>query len=58
MLFLLRPGPGSDNGPGRLGEHADDFWAVRSRNAAWMLRAPKLDAAIIDDEAGVPSRLA
>lgn len=48
--LLRRAGPGSDNEPERLSEHAEDFWAVRSRNADWMLSAPKFDAVIVGDD--------
>lgn len=48
--LLRRAGTGSDKEPGRLSEHADDFWAVRSRNADWMLSAPKFDAVVVGDD--------
>ncbi|OYO31324.1 nucleotidyltransferase domain-containing protein [Janthinobacterium sp. PC23-8] len=48
--LLRRAGPGSDKEPGRMSEHADDFWAVRSRNADWMLSAPKFDSVVVGDD--------
>lgn len=48
--LLRRAGAGSDREPGRLSEHDDDFWAVRSRNADWMLSAPRFDAVIVGDD--------
>lgn len=51
QVDLLRlAGPGSDREPGRLSEHADDFWAVRSPSADWLLGAPKFSSAIIGDD--------
>lgn len=48
--LLRRAGQGSDKEPGRLSEHADDFWAVRSPNADWMLGAPKFESVVVGDD--------
>lgn len=45
--ILRRLGPGSDKEPAQLTGHEDDFWAVRARNADWLLSAPKFTEVIV-----------
>lgn len=44
---IRRLGPGSDQEPAQLTNNADDFWAVRARNADWLLSAPKFESVIV-----------
>jgi hypothetical protein len=44
---IRRLGPGSDHEPAQLTNNAKDFWAVRARNADWLLSAPKFEAVIV-----------
>lgn len=45
--ILRRMGPGSDNEPGQITTIAEDFWAVKARNADWLLSAPKFSEVIV-----------
>lgn len=45
--ILRRMGSDRENEPGRLSEIADDFWAVKARNADWMLSAPKFSEIVV-----------
>ncbi len=44
---LRRLGPGSDREPARLSGLEDDFWAVKARNADWLLSAPKFRQMVV-----------
>lgn len=44
---LRRLGPGSEGEPAQLSGHADDFWAVKARNADWLLSAPRFRQMIV-----------
>lgn len=48
--LLRRAGVGSDQEPGRLSEHDEDFWAVKARNVDWLLSAPKFQSVIVGDD--------
>lgn len=52
--ILRRMGRGSENDPGRLTNLQNDFWAVKARNADWLLSAPKFSEIIV----GVNGRIA
>lgn len=45
--ILRRLGPGSEKEPAQLTGHEDDFWAVKARNADWLLSAPKFRQVIV-----------
>lgn len=45
--IVRRWGPGSDREPAQLLDNPEDFWAVRARNADWLLSAPKFEAVIV-----------
>lgn len=45
--ILRRMGPGSDDEPGQVTPLADDFWAVKARNADWLLSAPKFSEIVV-----------
>jgi hypothetical protein len=45
--IIRRLGPGSDQEPAQLTNNAEDFWAVRARNADWLLSAPKFESIIV-----------
>jgi hypothetical protein len=45
--IIRRLGPGSDDEPAQLTGDEDDFWAVRARNADWLLSAPKFKEVIV-----------
>jgi len=45
--LIRRLGPGSDREPAQLIDSGDDFWAVRARNADWLLSAPKFESVIV-----------
>ncbi len=44
---LRRMGAGSEREPEQLTGHEDDFWAVKARNADWLLSAPKFKEVIV-----------
>jgi hypothetical protein len=44
---IRRLGPGSEQEPAQLIENAEDFWAIRARNADWLLSAPKFESVIV-----------
>jgi hypothetical protein len=44
---LRRMGAGSDAEPGQVTALAEDFWAVKARNADWLLSAPKFSEVVI-----------
>lgn len=45
--IIRRMGAGSDQEPGQITGHEDDFWAVRARNADWLLSAPKFREVVV-----------
>jgi hypothetical protein len=45
--ILRRMGAGSDMDPQRLSQHEGDFWAVKARNADWLLSAPKYSEIVV-----------
>ena len=45
--ILRRMGSGSEHEPGQITGHEDDFWAVKARNADWLLSAPKFKEMIV-----------
>jgi hypothetical protein len=45
--ILRRMGAGSDAEPARLSAIEDDFWAVKARNADWLLSAPKFGEIVV-----------
>lgn len=45
--ILRRAGPGSEAEPARLSALEDDFWAVKARNADWMLSAPRFSEIVV-----------
>lgn len=45
--IIRRMGSGSDKDPGQITGHEEDFWAVRARNADWLLSAPKFKEVIV-----------
>ena len=45
--ILRRLGPGSDQEPAQITGHEDDFWAVKARNADWLLSAPKFRQPVV-----------
>jgi hypothetical protein len=47
VVIIRRLGPGSEKEPAQLTGHEDDFWAVRARNADWLLSAPKFKEVIV-----------
>lgn len=47
MDILRRMGAGSESDPARLSALDDDFWAVKAKNADWLLSAPKFSEVVI-----------
>jgi hypothetical protein len=45
--ILRRMGAGSDAEPARISTLEDDFWAVKARNADWLLSAPKFSDIVV-----------
>ncbi len=45
--ILRRMGVGSDAEPAELSAIEDDFWAVKARNADWLLSAPKFSEIVV-----------
>ncbi len=45
--ILRRMGPGSDAEPARMSAQDDDFWAVKAKNADWLLSAPKFSEIVV-----------
>jgi hypothetical protein len=45
--ILRRMGQGSENEPAQLTKVEDDFWAVKARNADWLLSAPKFREVVV-----------
>ena len=45
--ILRRMGAGSDKDPARLSGIDDDFWAVKAKNADWLLSAPKFSEIVV-----------
>jgi hypothetical protein len=45
--ILRRMGAGSDAEPARMSEIEDDFWAVKAKNADWLLSAPKFSEIVV-----------
>lgn len=52
--ILRRMGRGSDAEPARMSALDGDFWAVKARNADWMLSAPRFSEVIV----GINGRMA
>lgn len=51
--ILRRMGPGSENEPARMSAIDDDFWAVKAKNADWLLSAPKFSEIVIGVNGGI-----
>lgn len=52
--ILRRMGQGGDSEPARLSQIEGDFWAVKAKNADWLLSAPKFKEVVV----GINGRMA
>ncbi len=51
--LLRRMGRGHEAEPARISEIDGDFWAVKTRNADWLLSAPKFKAMVVGTNGGM-----